>query len=137
MTQRRFQISIIEAFVAVTFLSSGIALLAPAVNQARYGNDNVGSPMLDGFTPFSPTNGWSTTQRILFIPAFAFAGGAAAVGVLVTLKTILPQILRERIVWRPTTGPLSSATKSELFFGILLTVFLATALLLSISGLAR
>jgi len=106
------------------------AFLIPAVNQARY--DQRHAPILDGFSPFAVDNGWSVTQRLLFIPACGVSIGVGVCVLLLVVHPFLPQFVRQRIVWLPATGPLSSANRQHWIRHLLLFAFFLTLLFLSI-----
>lgn len=116
-------------------LTACFSFLIPAVNQARYEDEHA--PILDGFTPFTATNGWSVAQQLLFIPVIAFAIGATVAALLVIVRALLPRKLRQRIVWLPTKGPVNSATKRDWLRVTAVAVFLCTVLYLSIIFMPR
>lgn len=131
----RLEISIVEVFLIVAILSAWFAFLVPAANQAR---DRDGhAPILDGFTPFAANNGWSVTGQLLFIPAFAAVIGGIAAAFLAIVRILLPPKARQRIVWLPTTGPLSFATKRDLLRVTVIVAFLIAVLFLSIIFMPR
>ncbi len=130
MRHRLLEISVVEASFVFAILSAAFAFVTPAVNQVRY---EKGRPaILDGFTPFAADNGWSVTQQLLFVPAFGIGAGSAVSILLLTIRVSLPQNLRQWIVWLPSSGPLSAATKRDWLRGLLVVAFLVTALFLSI-----
>lgn len=128
--RRRFEISIVETSFGVCFVAMWFAFLIPAVNQARY--DQRHAPILDGFSPFAVDNGWSVTQRLLFIPACGVSIGVGVCVLLLVVHPFLPQFVRQRIVWLPATGPLSSANRQHWIRHLLLFAFFLTLLFLSI-----
>ena len=130
MRHRRFEISIVEASFVFAILSAAFAFVTPVVNQACYEN---GCPAIfDDFTPFAADNKWSVAQQLLFVPAFGIGIGMAVSILLLTIRVFLPQNLRHRIVWLPSSGPLSIATKRDWLRGLLVVAFLMTVLFLSI-----
>lgn len=128
--RRRFEISIVEMSLGLSFVGGWFAFLAPGVNQALY--EQGDPPILDGFSPFAVDNGWPVMQQLLFIPVFGVTIGVGVCLLLLAVRSFLPQFFRQRIVWLPTTGPLSTANKRDWIRGFLLVAFLLTVLFLSI-----
>jgi hypothetical protein len=131
--RRRFHISIVEVFFVAAILGAEFAFLTPAVNAERYAR---GEPQIfTGFRPFEANNGWSQTQKVLFIPAFATVVALAAITVIAIVRQLLPEPLRDRIVWFPDKA--GSRFPSRLKWGLevalflLLAAFLVTLLLIA------